>query len=127
MAKAEGNKKRYGQFVHPCKQVCRKMHSGAGLFLLELFFWTSKRKVEILSDTFIVPYFLLNEKSNKENQENPKLLTHKLTHARRIFRPTLLSCLAGMKRFYTFRNMIKDSINADLSHQSVCLEITNVT
>jgi hypothetical protein len=22
-----------------------KMHSGAGLFLLELFFWTSKRKV----------------------------------------------------------------------------------
>jgi len=41
-------------------------------------------------------FFLLDEKERK-NQENPKLLTHLLSHARRIFELTRFSCSAGIR------------------------------
>jgi hypothetical protein len=65
-------------------------------------------------------FFLLNEKEPK-NQENPKLLTHLLTRARRIFGLTRFSCFAGIRfavppLIYFIPVSLPRKISKDYSH-----------
>ena len=62
-----------------------KMHSGAGLFLLELFFWTSKRKVEIVKLMF---FFFYCHKKKKNQKEKSPLFENLLKSTGHLFHAT---------------------------------------
>ena len=88
----------------PAKGIAMQRLLPANLFYNRLLksYIMQNIKLYLIIFYFFCPFSLMRKNETcltgkAGNQENPKLLTHLLSHARRIFRPAHFSCSAGIR------------------------------